>query len=84
MGKNRERRKPTINTVLEMEKQKPSKCLTCVHLIIKPHQDWGNSYSCAKMWYGGCSQPSKYALNMCLQTNDYKKKEIDKQLSLFP
>jgi hypothetical protein len=64
-----------------MEKSK-IKCFKCAHLIIKPHEDWGNAYSCKKMWFGGCSEPSKYSANMCAQTNDYQKKQ-NQQLTLF-
>ena len=48
------------------------KCSKCIHLIIKPHSEWGQSFSCAKYWYGGCSKPSEYSIRLCSKTKDFE------------
>lgn len=51
------------------------KCERCEHLKIKPHTEWGKSYTCKKNWYGGCDKPSNYSIRLCSQTKDFKLKK---------
>jgi len=55
------------------------KCSNCAHLITRTHPDWGNSYTCAKNWFGGCPEPSTYGIRLCGETKDFKKKVNKKQ-----
>lgn len=60
-----------------------SKCVKCVHLITREHSQWGKSYTCAKNWYGGCSQPCSYGIRLCSETKDFKLVKDRNQLELF-
>lgn len=49
------------------------KCYECFFLEVSIYNINDKKYSCKKMWFGGCNEPSKYGHNLCNEKKDFQK-----------